>query len=185
MLSGCSAHTDNVYTADEQQPRIGAIARDEVQLPLAAGTMVPDANGTAKPLTPTMRGVRIELHDLYVIGTCESDTSGSGEFYYQISINQREVARRSPDNWYSAKRDETVPITANRVFFVEPDEPFAIRIRVSEHDDFLNGADDDVGERDMHYSAPDLDRGAVFEAVGIGSSPDCSVIARYSLKLVQ
>src|SRR5688572_1278028 len=91
ILSGCISETDDVYTADEQRPHLGAIARGEARFPLPVGTIVPDANGVATPLTASMEGVRLELQGLIVDGTCDSDRVGNGEFYYEMDLNGRPI----------------------------------------------------------------------------------------------
>lgn len=183
-LVGCSVSSDDIYTTDEQRPGIGAIARDEVTFPLAYGTPVPNAYGRATPLTRTMQGVRVEFYDMVVLGNCEPDASEPGEFYYQIDLNGRAVARRDGGNTISAREGEAINVAARRVFFVEPGEVFDLNFGVSESDGFMNGKDDFVGARRLPFTTTDLERGNFSETLDIGSG-DCKVQAPYSLTRVQ
>lgn len=183
--AACSAtQTDDVYTADEQRPDVGAVARNEVAFPLADGTVVPDVNGVAVPLRPGMAGVYVQFRDLIVNGTCDSDTNGEGEFYYDLGINGRTVGKRSATHYVSLAQNDSTQLQASRVFFIDADEPFAIRLDVSEDDDFLNGKDDHVGTDSESYTANGLVRGQAFRSVEIGSG-DCDVTIEYTLQRVQ
>src|SRR5262249_13072233 len=61
----CSpAPSDDVYSPDETRADIAPIAKGNAHLPIAIGTMVPDANGVAVPLTPSMVGLRVRFSDI-------------------------------------------------------------------------------------------------------------------------
>jgi hypothetical protein len=185
FLAGCSAEDPYaVYTHDERRADVAPVARGEVSFPVLVGTNVPDANGNAKALTKTMRGIRVRFVDITVDGTCDSDVGGEGEFYYQLGINDRDVARRPQDRWYSAKLGESIGVDASRVFFVEPDDTFSVQLSVSEEDDFLNGGDDQVGSRHLPYTARDIDYSSKWNSVELGSG-DCAVSVTYVLERVQ
>src|SRR4051812_25099159 len=78
--AACTLETNDVYSPDEQRSDVAAIARGETAFPVAPGASVPDANGVATKLTPTMRGIRVRFMDLMVNGTCDSEVGGEGEF---------------------------------------------------------------------------------------------------------
>ncbi len=184
-LAGCSSTpTDDVYTADENTPSVGAIARDEAAYPIAAGTMVPNANGVAVPLTTTMQGLRVELYDMVVMGNCEPSDEEQGEFYYQIDVNGRAIARRDSSHTTNAGYGESIGVNAKRVFFVDEGEVFKLNFGVSEQDDFMNGKDDFVGARAIPLTTADVQAGNFVETIDIGSG-SCKVQAQYSLSLVQ
>lgn len=183
-IAGCSSRTDDVYTADERRPDVGAVARGEAAFPVAVGSLVPDANGMAKPLTPTMRGVRITFQDILVDRTCDSGTTEDGEFYYRVNLDDRRLALRDSDHYQSAPAGGSIPIEATRVFFVEPDERFTLQLSVWDADGMLNGADDFVGERRVTYTASDLGRNSLWETVPLGKD-DCAVRMTYALERVQ
>jgi hypothetical protein len=183
--AGCSAtQTDDVYTADEQRADVGPIARDEVVFPLAVGTTVPDASGVAVPLRAGKAAVYVRFIDLIAVGTCDSDSGGEGEFYYDLGIDGRSVGKRSSGRYVSLAQDDSTQLQASRVFFVDADEPFNVRIDVSEEDDFLNGKDDHVGTDSESYTANGLVNGRAYRSVDIGSG-DCGVTVEYSLERVQ
>jgi hypothetical protein len=181
-VAGCSPTSDDVYTADERSGDVGAVARGEVRFPLPIGSAVPDGSGVATTLTPSMRGVRVDLQDMYVDGTCDSDAHG--EFYYEVDLDGRPIARRSRDDYQSAAVGDSISLVASRVFFVQEDEPFSLDVRVSEADDFLNGGDDLVGDREVTYFPSDVDPGTLWQTMPLGHG-DCAVRVSYSLTRVQ
>src|SRR5262249_23296710 len=159
---------------------VGPIARGDANFPVAVATMVPNADGVATKLTQTMEGVRVRFLEMEVNETCDSGTGDDGEFYFNMGINRRAIGQRKDSEYVLAKRGESVPIEASRIFFVEPKEPFNVRIDVNEADDFMNGADDHVGTRSIEYTASELDArgGQTWRSAEIGSG-DCQVTVTY------
>jgi hypothetical protein len=184
LIAGCTSPTDEVWSPDEQRSDVGAVARGDANFPLRAGTTVPDANGVATTLTPTMQGFRVQFNEIVVKGTCDSDSGGHGEFYYQMGINGRAIARRSSDRSLSKREGESISIDASRVFFVEPNETFTVHVSVSDEDDFMNGADDSVGTRHIPYVARDFGSRSVWRDLDMGDD-DCGVLVSYTLDRVQ
>jgi hypothetical protein len=183
-LAACTSENFDVFTADEHRADVGAIARGETRLPLPVGTLVPDADGRARPLTATMQGIRVQFVDMGVDGTCDSDVGGEGEFYYDMGINARSTVRRPADRWYSAKEGQSIPIDSERTFFVEPGETFAVRMSATEADDFLNFKDDVVGAQSIVHAAADLRGGSLWLDAELGSG-DCALHVTYALERVQ
>jgi hypothetical protein len=185
FAAGCTVKTsDDVYTGDEHRSDIAAIARDEASFPLRVGTAVPDADGNAVALSPTMEGVRVRFLEIRADETCDSDSDGAGEFYFDFGINHRSVGRRDASQYLSIHRDEVANVDATRVFFVEPNETFTVRLDVNEDDDMFNGADDHVGTREIPYQARDLQNSTSWRTTTIGSG-DCRVTVTYTLDRVQ
>jgi hypothetical protein len=189
IVAGCKVQTDDVYTADETNVDIAPIARDEVRFPLPQGTRVPNADGVAVELQPTMRGIRLEFEDFIVDRACEPDSSSDnatdrGEFYFQIDLNNRPIVRRPSESSYSAAAGSRIPVSARRVFFINAGEEFVVRFGVSENDDLFTGADDFVGNRSIVLSDNGLANGPVTHLLRIGDS-DCQVHAQFVVSRVQ
>lgn len=179
-LAGCAAKTDDVYTADEAG-RLGRIARGEADYPLEVGTEVPDVDGRATELTSTMRGVRLEVAELRVEESCDSET---GEFYFEIGVGHRPIAIRRADDAKSVSQGGVLPIDASRVFFAESAGSFSVYSAVSEEDDFLRFGDDEVGSKRAEHPVKDVEKAVTWHEVRLGSG-SCSAWLTYGLERVQ